>query len=441
MSLWIGVDDTDSRDGMCTTFLATEFARELAEHSDIIGYPRLVRLNPNVPWKTRGNGAVALRIGRGYGPRFRCGEIRGRTLWAYPSGREPAHSVGVVDRLSALVEKWSEMGVPGTNPGLVVLRRRPGAWLYWRAVREIVPRELVEDEVRELGEVRMWGSGLGIIGASAACAWRPRDRTWEILAYRHPELIGSPRNVSAASVRDMDAGFRSTFCNYDYENERVVIAPSTPCPVLFGIRGDDPLDLPGALHSIRGEPPERWLLFETNQGTDDHVLPAPTQVPRSAGTFSGRVNTAPRNLPGGHVVFGLDRWEVTAYEPSKQFRRVARALVPGDLVEVIGSLREDPRTINLEKLRIVEMAPGRVKAANPMCPRCCRRMKSMGRESGYRCRGCGKRVTDALAVYSEPARPIRPGWHEPPTGSRRHLAKPLKRGRPGSTFGVPRHEV
>jgi len=71
MVLWIGVDDTDSLKGMCTTYLATELIRELTEEHDLIGYPRLVRLNPNIPWKTRGNGAIAPAVGRGCGRPFR----------------------------------------------------------------------------------------------------------------------------------------------------------------------------------------------------------------------------------------------------------------------------------------------------------------------------------------------------------------------------------
>src|SRR5438552_19145875 len=80
MVLWIGVDDTDSLEGMCTTFLATELVRDLTEDYDLIGYPRLVRLNPNIPWKTRGNGAVCLQIGRGEGPTSMVGWITGRSI-------------------------------------------------------------------------------------------------------------------------------------------------------------------------------------------------------------------------------------------------------------------------------------------------------------------------------------------------------------------------
>ncbi len=80
MVAWIGVDDTDSLQGMCTTFLAAEIVRELTTDYDLVGYPRLVRLNPNVPWKTRGNGAICVRFGHGAGRRTLIGERPGVTM-------------------------------------------------------------------------------------------------------------------------------------------------------------------------------------------------------------------------------------------------------------------------------------------------------------------------------------------------------------------------
>jgi tRNA(Ile2)-agmatinylcytidine synthase len=188
----------------------------------------------------------------------------------------------------------------------------------------------------------------------------------------------------------MDRRFPSTFNNYDAANRHVVIAPRSPCPVLCGIRGDDPRDLPDALASVRTEPVDRWLLFETNQGTDDHLVPANGRelVPRTSVAVEGSVAGTPGTLAGGHVVFALERArgeriDCTAYEPSKQLRRVVRALRRGDRVRVSGAVRDRPRTINVEKLAVLALAPGR----------------------------------RAVAV----------GWYEPPVSARRHLAKPLKR--------------
>ena len=63
-SLHIGIDDTDSPFGKCTTHLAFKITKYVLERTgaNFIDYPLLIRLNPNIPWKTRGNGAVCLRI-------------------------------------------------------------------------------------------------------------------------------------------------------------------------------------------------------------------------------------------------------------------------------------------------------------------------------------------------------------------------------------------
>ena len=59
----IGVDDTDTVQGGCTTYLATYLIEEIINKGgQIIDLPNLIRLNPDVPFKTRGNGAVAIRF-------------------------------------------------------------------------------------------------------------------------------------------------------------------------------------------------------------------------------------------------------------------------------------------------------------------------------------------------------------------------------------------
>ena len=61
--LYIGIDDTDSPDGMCTTYLASQIINEFRDNGiELVDYPRLIRLNPFARHKTRGNGGVALKI-------------------------------------------------------------------------------------------------------------------------------------------------------------------------------------------------------------------------------------------------------------------------------------------------------------------------------------------------------------------------------------------
>ncbi len=61
----LGLDDTDSPDGMCTTYLGALIARELKNRGFTVTNHRLVRLNPNVIWKTRGNAGISLEISGG----------------------------------------------------------------------------------------------------------------------------------------------------------------------------------------------------------------------------------------------------------------------------------------------------------------------------------------------------------------------------------------
>ena len=63
----IGIDDTDSKTEMCTTYLTIEILK--TSNLDLVGYPNLVRLNPNIPLKTRGNAAISITLGRGGGER------------------------------------------------------------------------------------------------------------------------------------------------------------------------------------------------------------------------------------------------------------------------------------------------------------------------------------------------------------------------------------
>src|SRR5207249_483152 len=176
----------------------------------------------------------------------------------------------------------------------------------------------------------------------------------------------------------------STFNNYDYECDRIVIAPHSPCPILFGIRGDDPGVLPAALQTIKGESPAGWIVFETNQGTDDHVIPAPTLEPRTTVQVDTQVLGLPRTIRGGHVVLEMNGLEAVAYEPSQGFRNIVRALRPGDRVRVVGSIprpgirnrRSSAWTTNESvtvMARKITVTIAKISKTSPAKPSCCAR--------------------------------------------------------------------
>ena len=101
--LHIGIDDTDSLDGGCTTWLITEIIAELSDF-DLVGPPRLVRLNPNVPWKTRGNAALELVFGEGLGAKELIGEIGDRKISMYSNYKEKYFDKKeILDRISRIV--------------------------------------------------------------------------------------------------------------------------------------------------------------------------------------------------------------------------------------------------------------------------------------------------------------------------------------------------
>jgi tRNA(Ile2)-agmatinylcytidine synthase len=427
----LAFDDTDSPDGMCTTYLTTLVLEELSD-LDLLGWPRLVRLNPNVPWKTRGNAAVCLPLGIGEGRGSLCGRLeRGEVRW-HKRGR-PVDPEELLDRAAKVVARHAVFECPTTNPGVVASNSRPSASLYWRAVREVVRLEDVEAELSSAGASwRRFKGGRGVIGASAAMAWRPRDRTWEVITYRSPDRFGTPRDISVESVVEMDRKTRSTFNNYDPENGHVAIAPGSPCPVLFGIRGDSPLELLRAKDMIRGERPAKWLMYMSNQGTEDHVSRRRVRAlaPGDSAKVRAKVVAEPATVPGGHVIVRIgDGAEVDAafYEQSRGMRDAARGLMPGDEVVAYGSVRSSPRSLNVEKLQVLKLLPHVRKVANPMCEGCGKRMGSLGSAKGFRCKVCGARAPQESALFEPVPRSVRVGWYEPPVSSRRHLHKPLRR--------------
>ena len=96
----IGMDDTDSTKGGCTTYLAALLIDRLSEFRvSFPDYPGLIRLNPNVPWKTSGNGALCLRF-------------------IYDSDFEEQ----IKDSAITLWEEQSAINEKGTDPGIVFLQ-------------------------------------------------------------------------------------------------------------------------------------------------------------------------------------------------------------------------------------------------------------------------------------------------------------------------------
>jgi len=223
--------------------------------------------------------------------------------------------------------------------------------------------------------------------------------------------------------------FPHTWDTVDRENNLVVCVPHTPDPVLFGIRGERPGWVALAREEVISERPALEQVWITNQGTDVHLIPSQSHNLQEGCSYllAGTVASAPQTLKGGHVKMhinlGGQSLTCMAYEPTRGFRDVVRALLPGDLVRIAGSYKKG--SINLEKIQVVS-APEGVLSRPPVCERCGKRMTSAGTGKGYKCRRCGGRGREPETIRIP--RRITPGWYEVPPSARRHLARPLCRG-------------
>jgi tRNA(Ile2)-agmatinylcytidine synthase len=419
----IGLDDTDSTRKGCTTYVAALLVEKLEKlNVKFLDYPNLIRLNPNVPWKTRGNGALCVRI-------------------EYDEDLEDQIKADTI----GLVEQHADLNSKGTDPGVVFLKKTeiPAEIQIFakKATTDIVTLKEAERLISKFeGDALGFNTRRGIIGALAAIGENlTGDHTYELIVYRLPEKYGLTRRVDETSIFEMDRATQPyTFNNVDAEKGRVIITPRGPDPILFGIRGETPETVKKAFALVKPmEPIERWVIFRTNQGTDVHLtqVAALNQIkPYSTIIAKGVVSRNPWIIPLRHVIFSIkdETGEVdcAAYEPTGQLRKVARELAAGDQIEIYGAARKPdrnrPLTINLEKINVLQLAE-KIRYQNASCPKCGKRLKSMGTNKGFRCEKCGRKYRKTEKVHVLIERKIETGLYLTSTRSQRHLTKPLRR--------------
>ncbi|MCW4025082.1 MAG: tRNA(Ile)(2)-agmatinylcytidine synthase [Candidatus Bathyarchaeota archaeon] len=419
----IGFDDTDSVKGGCTTYLAAQLAEQLDPLGvQFLDYPLLIRLNPNVPWKTRGNGALCLRI-------------------KYLSEFKQEIKQVAVD----LWEQHANVKNKGTDPGIVFFEglEVPADLKEFskRTEKTIVTlREALALIKKHHAEALGYNTCRGIIGSLAAIGETlDCDHTYELIAYRTPENCGTPRKVNTDSIFEMDKQLAPyTFNNVDAEKNRVIITPRGPDPILFGIRGETATVVKKAFELVKPlEPVERWMIFRSNQGTDMHLTHSESIAalkPYSSITIQGTVSQNPKIIPVRHVIFSIKdqtgEVDCAAYEPTGDLRKIARQLLIGDVVEVSGAVRKVAKssrlTINLEKINVKSLTQ-KSATENPMCPVCNKRLKSMGKNQGYRCEQCKQKYPQLQKTQTTESRELTVGLYVTSTRSQRHLTKPLRR--------------
>ena len=431
----IGIDDTDSSEGMCTTYLAALLADKLKVYGTVIDFPYLIRLNPSIPYKTRGNAALGIELNL--------------------KSTESSVRNDVIKTVTDAIEEYSELSCEKTNPGAVFLFEEAYEDMRWPLIdffKKAVTDVIEIDEAVSLLEKYQKNSnfsvsyfslknGRGLIGALAVCGamlnsdW---EATYEYLAYRKPENWGSnggpARFVDTASLIEADRQtFPETWDTIDASKKSKpfpVCVPGSNDPVLFGIRGISPEAVLKAASFVVSEEIERFCIFKTNQGTDAHLIRVQSvseMLPLRSYILDCTVHSESETISGGHDLFSVcdnegNILKCAAYEPTGNFRHVIRQLLPGDEITVFGSFKNE--TLNLEKIKINWLV-SELRFENPICPSCQSKMESAGVNQGFRCRKCNTKADQKVEI--EIQRKLRLGYYEVPPSARRHLSKPLVR--------------
>ena len=314
--LHIGIDDTDSPKGMCTTFLSYKIVKFLEKQEiQFMDFPSLIRFNPNIPWKTRGNGAVRLVI-------------------------KTKNPKKIKNKIIQFVTNYSDTK-NGANPGLVFYQNKeiPSSFhkfsklALWKLIsRKQAKRFVLENNMESF----YLGNGQGLVGAISAIGYEFFDHTFELLYYRKKSQFGKKRCINKNSVKKMqDTTFPETFSSYDNDNDRVLITPHGPDPVFCGIRGETVKSVVRASTIMStDEKFDGYMVFKSNQGTGDHLnneLQINDLRPFTSGFLVGEVCGKPVTEQGGHVFFSIQvkdqEIRCAVYKPTK-ITQVAQNLIP-----------------------------------------------------------------------------------------------------------------
>jgi tRNA(Ile2)-agmatinylcytidine synthase len=401
---------------MCTTYLAYKLVDSLKkENVEFLDYPRLIRFNPNIPWKTRGNGAVSLKIKTSSPDRVKKKVIR-------------------------FVTKFSDLK-NGANPGVIFFENDniPNQFTKFsdKALWKLISRKEAKKFIskNKLDSFYL-GNGQGLVGAIGAIGYKFNDHTFELLCYRKKSQFGKKRKIIDSSVKQMqELTYPRTFNSYDTKRNRVLFAPHGPDPVFFGIRGEDIESVLFASKLIKApEKPVGHMVFKSNQGTGDHLkneLDVLSLGPYLSGTLTGMVSNQPKMEEGGHVTFSIikDGIEVSCavYRPTGMTKDVMN-LIKGDKIRVGGGIRRSSvkhtRTMNVEFFQVLELCKKTI-LVNPLCKNCNKKMKSKGSNQGFECIKC-KNKAQSKTILQVP-RKIKARLYIPKISAHRHLTRPQQR--------------
>jgi len=391
---WLGLDDTDHIGGGCTTDALFELIQNIPKQY-VVSSQRLVRLYPFAKQRTRGNAAVAIKIeGDNYT------ELLAHLDQWWNEKIEPLKGNLTESEHSPRIQS-------PTDPGMVWFELQPNEDTYWNCVRN-------EVSIKDIPNAdKSWG-GHGKIGATAAVSWPANEFTFEAISWRTNDSVkaANPRMVDLDRIAILDSD-PNTFMSRDLRSNSILISPRGNCPVLFGVRARTETAAEKAckylLDSDTTESVKGYMVFQTNQATDDHLSTDSEAV----------VNKIIVKHRGTVKIICNNNINLMAFAESGDIKNLAQWLKEGDKIEFNGLVSMD-QTIHLERLRVLLSSSKKVR---PKCIKCNLTLKSMGRNQDLRCPKCKSRSpsrwqeVDRIPPFGD--------WVQPPSDSMRHLSKPI----------------
>lgn len=431
--IYIGLDDIDTYQGGCTTHFSTYIVEKIFElKGSLVDYPKLIRLNPDTPWKTRGNGAVSLEA------IISKDNLKKLLYWIKNS----------------LIEYLEQIGghTYGTQPSIIILDGNKLSAEDYKILssfslnalyRIISLKELnimlqyLKMKNAVLASISPYGSR-GLIGALSAIG-NPlsTDYTYEFIIYRTIYEREKKRKIHL-SVFNYEIEDEFSFAHIDLENRRLLLIPHGPDPVIAGIRGSKLSSLFRIFYRLFSKLHwERWLIFVTNQGTNQHFkrLSKSKTLPYTQLIDYMKISKSSGKGRGGHIrlfaEYNNEFIHIMVYEQSGRLRDLLKKYDNPFIIGVGGGIKSSRHkdttfTLNTQILFNLNSYISDYQTVKPVCPKCFKEMESLGKDVGYRCKSCKYHIkTDIKGKISKTR------WHPqlafPPYRSTLHLSKPLKR--------------
>jgi len=429
----IGMDNIDSYWGGCTTHFGYIVIKKIISlKGSIVDYPKLIRLNPDIPWKTRGNGSVCIDalIPRRYlNPFLQWLNDKMIEYLDITRGFSIKIQPAVVVMNGDLLDRQDYEMLEG---------------LYKKSLTKIVRIKEAEDVLKALDEkilaVYTPSGKRGLIGALSSMGnMLVNDYTYELLIYRDINIRGRERfKAPKTEIIRLLIEDEHTFAHVDMEKEKILISPGGPDPVIAGIRGNKLSKIMKLFRRIRNYLDyDGWVIYVTNQGTHENLQMAKsgdTNYYRQ--TFIGlKMNRKVRTYGGHLFVYGYSNSNqvmVNFYYESGRMRSLIDSIPIRNISIWVGGgikpnkLSDTPNIVVNPQLVIIENNVANIWVkAKPICPHCKIALTSAGTEHGYKCKKCNYNIPKLDLMINKTI--SLPHIIMPPYRSILHISKPLKR--------------